>query len=211
MKGRRITYTDAELAWIEAHAHLPRRDLHAAFVRAFDRPDVTIDNIKSLCTRRGWLTGRTGQFAAGQTPHNKGKPFCPPGSEKGWFRKGERRGVATRLYKPIGTERISKDGYLERKVNDDLPLQARWRAVHLIEWERINGPVPAGHALKCLDGNRQNTDPSNWMPVPRAILPRLTGRWRAIPYDTAPAELKPILLAAARVEHEARQARKDRP
>jgi hypothetical protein len=30
-------------------------------------------------------------------------------------------------------------------------------------------------ALKCLDGNKQNTDPSNWEAVPRALLPRLAG------------------------------------
>lgn len=75
------------------------------------------------------------------------------------FRKGERRGVAVRLYQPVGTERVSKDGYLERKVNDDLPLQARWRAVHRIVWEAANGPIPSGHAVVFREG-RKTTDAS---------------------------------------------------
>lgn len=208
MKGRAITYTDAELDWIAARREQPRRALHAAFVAEFGRGDVSFDNFKALCTRRGWKTGRTGRIEKGNTPYNKGrKGFCPPGCEKGWFRKGERRGVATRLYKPIGTERVSRGGYIERKVNDDMPLRARWRAVHLIEWERVNGPVPDGHCLKCLDGDKANTDPSNWALVSRAMLPRLAGRW-SLGYDEAPPELRPTILATARLHHAARERRK---
>jgi hypothetical protein len=123
------------------------------------------------------------------------------------FKKGERRGVAAKLWKPIGTERLSKDGYLERKINNDLPLQARWRAVHLIRWEEINGPIPEGQALKCLDSNKSNTSPANWKAVPRAILPKLAGKWAAIAYDDAPAELKPTIMAIAELEQAARISR----
>ncbi len=210
MKGRWISYSDEELAWIKAMADQPRAETHALFVQIFNRPDVSLSNLNSLCKRKGWLTGRTGRFVKGQTSHNAGqKGLRYAGSEKGWFRKGERRGVATRLYQPIGTERLSKCGYLERKVNDDLPLQRRWRTVHLIEWEAVNGPLPQGHALKCLDGNRLNTDPANWVSIPRALLPRLNGRFGR-DYDTAPAELKPTILAIAQLELKAREARKDK-
>lgn len=209
MKGRTIRYSDEELAWIKACSDLPRKELHELFVQIFGRQDVSLTNLNALCKRHGWLTGRTGQFVKGEkradNPARKG--YAPPGCEKGWFRKGERRGVATKLYQPIGTERISKDGYRERKVNDDLPLNRRWRAVHLIEWEAINGPLPAGHALKCLDGDKANTSPSNFACVPRALLPRLNGRFGR-DYDAAPAELKPTILAIAKLEHKAREARK---
>lgn len=66
-------------------------------------------------------------------------------------------------------------------------------------WEQANGPVPEGHALKCLDGNRLNTDPSNWTAVPRALLPRLNGR-HGRRYDQAPDELKPVIMATARLK-----------
>ncbi|QDC11251.1 HNH endonuclease [Oceanicola sp. D3] len=204
MKGARITYSEAELIFIELLREMPRKLLHAEFVAWTGRTDVSVSNISALCKRKGWTTGRDGRFAPGQVPPNKGrKGFCPRGSEKGWFKKGERRGVAARLYKPIGTERITREGYLERKVNDDMPLQRRWRTVHLIRWEELNGPLPEGHALKCLDGNKTNTDPSNWKCIPRAMLPRLNGRFGR-DYDDAPAELKPLIMATAELEHAAR-------
>ena len=209
MKGRAIRYSPEELAWIEARKHLPRRVLLAAFHYVFERYDVSLSNLNSLCKRNGWMTGRTGCFPKGHVPVNKDrKGYIAPGCEKGWFRKGERRGVALRRHKPVGTERLSKEGYLERKINDDMPLQARWRAVHLIRWEEKNGPPPEGHCLKCMDGDKANTDPENWVAIPRALLPRLNGRWTPVKFDDAPAELKPTLLATARLEHAAREARK---
>ena len=208
MKGRQISYSADELAWIKANCTLPRRDLHRAFLDRFGRSDVTFDHIKALCTRRGWATGRTGCFEKGQEPANKGKkmPFHPRCAAT-QFKKGCRKGRANQVYKPIGTERLSKEGYLQRKVNDDLPFQRRWRGVHIINWEAVNGPMPDGHALKCLDGNRLNTDARNWELIPRAMLPRLTGRWSGVPYDSAPTELKPTILATAKLEQAVREAR----
>lgn len=208
MKGRRIAYSDAELAWIRDNCHRPRADAHADFVVMWNRAEVTLENFKALCTRRGWTTGRDGRFHLGQAAHNKGKPMpYHPNSAAHRFRPGERRGRASRLYKPIGTERLSHDGYLERKVNDDLPLNRRWRAVHLIRWEDRHGPVPPGHCLKCLDGDKLNTDPDNWAAIPRALLPRLNGRFGR-DYDAAPPELRAAILATARLEHLARERRR---
>lgn len=205
MKGRPIGWTAEELAWVEAHATLPRRAAHAAFVARFARPEVTLQALNALCKRRGWMTGRDGRIEPGATPANKGrKGYIAPGCEKGWFRPGVRGGRAQALYQPIGAERVSKQGYLERKINDDMPFQRRWRGVHLIRWEAEHGPVPAGWCLKCLDGDRANTDPANWTAVPRALLPRLNGRFGR-DYDAAPPELKPAILAVARLEHAARE------
>lgn len=207
-----IPYSDEELTWLEARSETPRRELHAEFCKRFDRTDVSLMNLKALMKRKGWMTGRTGRFAPGQAGWNKGKkmPFNA-NSAKTQFKKGERQGVAADLYKPIGTERISKDGYLERKINDDMPLRRRWRAVHLINWEAENGPVPEGHCLKCLDGDKSNTDPTNWLAIPRALLPRLNGRWTSIPFDQADPEIKPLLLAVAQLKHKANETRRRRP
>lgn len=209
MKGRVILYSPGELAWIKAHSRDPRKDMHAAFCVQFGRSDVTPANINALCKRKGWLTGRTGQFALGQVSHNAGKKgHCAPGSEKGWFKKGNRTGAAQQNYQPIGTERRCKDGYLERKIHDGMPMQFRWRAVHLVEWEAIHGPVPKGMALKCLDGDRTNTNPANWEAIPRAMLPRLNGRKWSRGYDTAPNDLKPVIMAVTKLEHALRETQK---
>jgi hypothetical protein len=76
--------------------------------------------------RRGDNIGAPYRFTKGHVPANKGlrRPGWGPGRMKETqFRKGERQGRAVKLYKPIGTERVSKDGYTERKINDGLPLQ----------------------------------------------------------------------------------------
>lgn len=60
MSGRRhqIPYSSKELAWIEQHCAMPRRDAHALFCKKFGRSDVSLQNFKCLCDRRGWAVGR---------------------------------------------------------------------------------------------------------------------------------------------------------
>jgi len=115
------------------------------------------------------------RFKPGQTPHNKG--LRRPGWHSGrmretQFKKGQMHGQAQRNWKPIGSERISKDGYLERKVSDEdyshLPAdeanrkrQRRWVAVHRLVWEEANGPIPAGHKLAFRNGNKRDIQLDN--------------------------------------------------
>jgi hypothetical protein len=123
--------------------------------------------------RRGDHVGARFRFRKGHVPANKGlrRPGWAPGRmRETQFKKGERRGFAVRLYKPIGTERLSKDGYLERKVNDGLPLQARWRAVHLLVWEAAHGPVPRGHAIAFKNGDKRDVRLDNLQCISRRAL-----------------------------------------
>jgi len=215
MKGRKIIYSAAEMVWLEANRLLPISDYHRAFSEAFGR-DVSAQNLHALRKRKGWKTGRTGCFVKGQEPMNKGKPCAPgtgglhPNVVRTQFKPGGRTGRAQANCKPIGTERVTEDGYRERKIHDGMPLQSRWRLVHLLEWEAANGPIPAGHCLKCRDADRSNTDPSNWQLIPRALLPRLNGG-RAkthLAHDEAAPELRPALIAIAQVDHAVRQLRR---
>lgn len=99
------------------------------------------------------------RFKPGSTPWNKGKPFNPGGrSTETRFKAGEMRGAAQHNYVPIGSHRISKDGYLERKVTDDPALvpTRRWTAVHRLVWIAANGPIPAGHIVCFLPGRKTN-------------------------------------------------------
>lgn len=122
------------------------------------------------CGRQGIGT----RFAKGHPPANKGlrRPGWGPGRMKATqFKPGVRQGVAVKLYKPIGTERVSKDGYLERKVNDGMPLQKRWRSVHLIVWEAVNGPVNARtHAVVFRNKDRTDRRLENLELITRAEL-----------------------------------------
>lgn len=209
MKGRAIRYSAEEMAWLETNRLLPISEYHAGFAAEFGRSDVSAVNLHSLRKRKGWKTGRTGCFEKGQAPVNKGKPCAPgtggrhPNARATQFKKGERTGIAQKHYKPIGYERITIDGYRERKVNDGPVFKDRWQLVQRIEWEKANGPIPEGYALKCLDGNKLNCSPENWEPVHRGVLARLNGgrHRKTLPYDAAPPELRPIVMASAKLKH----------
>lgn len=204
MKGRPIAYSEEELAWIEARKTLPRRELHAAFCERFDRRDVKLGALNSLCKRNGWLTGRDGRLKPGNVPFNKGKAMpSHPNSTKTQFRKG---GLPHNT-KYLGHERLAREGYVEISIAETNPhtgYERRYVQKHRYLWEKLNGPVPDGHCLKFLDGDKTNTDPANWEAIPRALLPRLNGRFGR-GYDDAPAALKPLILATVKLEHAARE------
>lgn len=268
MRGSPIRYSAEELEFIEARKTMTRQAIHAALVATFARTDVKVDDIKALCTRRGWTTGRAAwlpaedallrelypdtptaevarrlgrelqatyrraqllglakgaaflaspasgrlqagagvgarhRFTTGHVPANKGQRR--PGWTAGRMAESQfQKGVRSRTWKPVGSTRIH-EGYHWTKVTDHLgaPWTVNWRATHILRWEEAHGPIAKGMALKSLDGDRLNTDPRNWELVPRALLPRLNGgRGRRVGYDEAPAELKPTLMAVAKLEH----------
>lgn len=200
--ARKIIWHSDELAWIKKNKHMVRPVAHRLFCEKFNRPDIKFSAYKSLCKRKKWLTGRTGCFSKDHIPANKGKkmPFNA-NRARTQFKKGHLGGIAKEIIKPIGAEVVREDGYIYRKINNDLPFHKRWAALHIMLWEELNGPVPDDHCLKSLDGDRTNTDPNNWTCIDRALLPRLVGNWGATPYDDAPDKIKPAILAVAKLNH----------
>lgn len=216
MKGRAIPYSPAELAWLADNSTLSIRDYHAGFKAAFGRPDVAAMNLNSLRKRMGWATGRTGRFAKGQEPANKGKP-CPPGrggrhpnAQRTQFQKGAR----PHTYRGAGHERVdAKDGYVVMIVEEPNPWTgAKTRPVHKHRWlwEQVHGPIPKGFCLKCLDGDKTNTDPSNWELIPRGLLPLLNGgRHKThLAYDNAAPEVRPVVMTLAKTRRAAGELRR---
>lgn len=209
MKGRSIPYSAEEMRWLEAHRTLVIGEYHRRFCETFGRDDVTAVNLHSLRKRKGWKTGRTGCFEKGAVPVNKGKACAPgtggrhPNARKTQFKRGQE----PHNTKYLGHERVSKDGYVEISVAERNPhtgYERRYVQKHVHLWTQKHGPVPEGFVLKSLDGDRSNTDPSNWELVPRALLPRLNGRFGR-DYDKAPAALKPTIMAVAKLEHRVRE------
>lgn len=99
-----------------------------------------------------FMESKTCRFKPGTTPPNKGvkrgRGWAPGRMAEGQFKVG-RKPQEARNYQPIGTLRVTRDGYLERKVTDDQSVYParRWRAVHVLVWEAENGPVPTGHVV----------------------------------------------------------------
>lgn len=108
-----------------------------------------------------YMARKPGCFQPGHGTWNKGKPHPARGRSKQTQFKPGRPASEARNYRPVGTERVTKDGVLERKTTDDpslVPAQ-RWVAVGRIAWEAVNGPLPAGHVVVFKPG-RKTTDAS---------------------------------------------------
>lgn len=90
------------------------------------------------------------RFRPGLVPWNKGVKFDAGGrSVETRFKAGQMMGAAKRNYVPIGSYRLTKDGYLEQKTTDDQAVSParRWKPVTRIVWESQCGPIPAGHIV----------------------------------------------------------------
>lgn len=145
-----------------------------------------VGRIKGAIARYGVVTGRTGRFAKGQAAWNKGKRgiHLSPHSE---FQKGH----MPQTYRPVGSERLSKDGYPEVKVADP----KTWKAKHRIIWEKAYGSIPRGHVVIFADGNPMNASLDNLMLVSRAEL-LVANRQKLIKQE---AELTKTGIQVARV------------
>ncbi|HEV7340849.1 MAG TPA: HNH endonuclease signature motif containing protein [Sphingopyxis sp.] len=213
--GRLRKYTAAEMAWLEENRALPIADYHRRFCEAFDRTDVTAGALHGLRKRHKFRTGRTGQFEQGHVSPNKGRP-CPegvsgrhPNARRTQFKKGQ----AAPNAHDIGDERVRSDGYVEIMVAERNPYTGaprRYVFKHRVLWEQANGPLPSGMVLKCLSDNKENCDPANWEAVERGLLPILNGRRtpRRLAFEDAADELKPLVLAQAKLRHQAGKARR---
>ncbi len=192
MRGHWIKYTQEQLDWVKEHCTLVIGDLHAKFCQTFDRHDVSAQNLNALRKRNGWKTGRTGQFQKGNVPHPDAHPGGPNATS---FRKGN----VPANTRPMYSERINKDGYIEIKVPEPNPhtgAKTRFRHKHVWVWEKANGPVPESHVIVFKDGDRQNCDLANLECVHRRVLQQLNKKFRPSEY---PKELRPSLLAVSKV------------
>lgn len=92
------------------------------------------------------------RFKKGNIPHNAGvKGWNPGGNAKNTqFKQGNK----PHTWIEIGSERITKEGYLQRKINDTGVKMNDWVLVHKQLWEEINGTVPDGHIVVFKNGDK---------------------------------------------------------
>lgn len=103
--------------------------------------------------RAGMITASSPRFVAaqfkkGQTSYNKGKKMPPEVYAKvqpTMFKKGQ----VAHNHKPVGSERVNTDGYVEVKVAEP----STWRPKHRIIWEQAHGQIPKGHKVQFVNGN----------------------------------------------------------
>lgn len=106
-----------------------------------------------------YMASKPGCFREGQQTWNKGLKGWKAGGRSAETRfKPGRKPEESRNYLPIGSLRLAKDGYLERKVSDDTNLvpARRWTAVHRLIWEAEHGPIEEGMIVGFKPGMRTN-------------------------------------------------------
>lgn len=211
MKGQTIRYSDAELDFVSQNRALPRAELARQFNERFER-SISTDNIKALCTRNGWKTGRNGQFVSGMTPHNKGmrqSDFLSPEGIENSTHTRFKNGLQPHNSRPLYSERINKDGYVEIKVPEENPYnnqKTRFMLKHLWVWKSANGALPKIHAIVFKDGDRTNCDLDNLECVHRRVLIAMNRQFKGV---DMPGELRPSMIAVAKVTSEAARLSKE--
>lgn len=156
MKGRAIKYTPEQEKYLRQRSGMVRSKLTAKFNRRFGT-DISEQNIKAKCTRMGLKTGRTGCFRKGNIPH-------PDAHAKGPNKTSFRKGQVPVNHRPVGSERISKDGYIEIKIAEP----RKWALKHRVVWESVNGKVPKNQIVIFEDGDKTNFNLENLRLISRS-------------------------------------------
>lgn len=103
-----------------------------------------------------------GKFVKGQSPWNKGKHYTIPNhANKTSFKTAEKHP----RYKPIGSERVDRDGYRIIKV-----AERKWMPKHRYLWQQVYGDIPKSHVVMFKDGDMTNVQLENLMLVSRRAL-----------------------------------------
>jgi len=153
-------YTPEQVVFITDHVvGRSRKEIKELFNAQFELK-LGLNQITAFIKNRKLNTGLNGQFKPGHVPFNKGKSIG--GWEPTQFKKGNRPAN----YKPVGTERVNGDDYVDIKIADP----NKWRAKHLLVWEKANGPVPKGHVVIFGDRNRRNFELYNLILLSRKQL-----------------------------------------
>ena len=85
--------------------------------------------------------------------HKKTQLKLSNGINEGRYKKGN----IPYDHRQVGSERISKEGYIKIKVAEP----NKWQLKHRYLYEQANGEIPKGYKIIFLDGNKKNISLSN--------------------------------------------------
>ena len=127
-----------------------------------------LGNLKTKFKLKNGLVG--GQFVKGQVSHNKGKKwddFISKDKQKNSLTTCFKKGNLPHNRKEIGSERITKDGYIQVKVQDGKGNR-NWELKQNIIYKQAHGEIPKGYHVSFADQNRTNYSLDNLILVSRA-------------------------------------------
>lgn len=150
---------------------------------------MTSMNPNSIATR----------FKKGHVSHNKGKKMDAETYAKvrgTMFKKGN----IPANHRPVGSERLNVDGYVEVKIAEP----NKWRGKHRVIWEREHGEVPKGYSVSFKNGNRQDFSLDNLILVSWSDLMNRNSLHRY------PDELKEVIMLKGVVKRQINKYKKKR-
>jgi hypothetical protein len=153
-----------------------------------------INQIRAYIHNNGITSGRTGRFTPGSAAWNHGVTGYM-GPNRTSFKKGN----LSHNHRPLWSERIDKNGYIEISVPERNPhtgSHTRFKHKHVWIWEQANGPKPKSTAVIFKDGNNRNFNRDNLLLVTRKELLSMNLHG----YSKFPDVLKPSILAIAKLE-----------
>lgn len=184
-------YTEQEIAWLKKNRkQFAISELAQKFNKKFDCC-ITKSCLSQAMVRRGIRGDHDGRFLPGHNTWNKGKSVNYLSGTQ--FKKGS---VPART-RPIGSERVEKDGNVFVKVG----MPRKWRPKKLIIWEQAFGKIPKGYFIMFLDGNKKNFELSNLACVNRKEFVALNCAEKV---QKLPKELFPAVLALVKLEQTAK-------
>lgn len=210
----RTLWTEERLAWFASFVpgH-EEREISAEHERIFGTP-LTRTQIKNAKANFGIKSGtKGGCFEKGHEPHNKGKTWDEIGiseEKRARIRTTQfKKGLVPHnaVDKPVGYERINRDGYVEVKVAERPSRQDcndNFRFKHHIVYEQHNGEIPEDCNIVFADHDRMNFNPDNLVAVPRSLWATI----RHIGYPYSDAQSLETAMNVARLVQAKNQAKR---
>jgi len=144
--------------------------LNRAFGTSF-----TVEQVQAAKKRYHLPSGVDTRFRKGHDSPNKGQRITEAqyrSLSPTFFKKGHK--PANRL--PVGTIVKNSEGYWLQKIRDSGVRRQDWVFCHRQIWESLHGPIPPGHLVTFLNGNKDDLDPANLALVSREEHAALTMR-----------------------------------
>ena len=146
-------FTDKQIDFIRKIAKGKDTKTITELVNNKFRLNLKISQIQSCKSNHNIKSGIDCRFKKGNIPANKGKKgYMSPEQYEKCRKTMFKKGNIPKNHKPVGSERIDKDGYTYIKVSEP----NTWKLKHRVLWENNNGPIPEKHRLIFADGDRQN-------------------------------------------------------
>lgn len=135
------------------------------------RLNITAKKIRCYKSNHRITSGCDTKFKKSNKPWNKGKQ-CP--SRGNTILTQFKKGNIPWNHRPIGSERVSVDGYIEIKVAEP----NKWKLKHRVVWEEANGPLQKGQKIVFLNKNKQDLRLENLEVVDDNTMLRLNQKKR---------------------------------